>query len=118
MPITIKLYTHTHRHTHQTTYNKLIGISKHCCCRCLIAKSCLTLLGILAGKSHRKRSLVSYSPWGCKRVRHNIVTKQKQISKYKFSGTTTLQYCNHPGRHNEEVSSCSCTQNHHEWEQQ
>ena len=41
MPITIKLYIHTH--THKTTYNKLIGISKYCCCHCLIAKSCPTL---------------------------------------------------------------------------
>ena len=31
---------------------------------------------ILPGKSHGQRSLVSYSPEGCKRVRHNLVTKQ------------------------------------------
>ena len=26
---------------------------------------------LLPGKSHGQRSLVDYSPWGCKRVRHN-----------------------------------------------
>ena len=27
-------------------------------------------------KSHGQRSLASYSPWGCKRVRHDVATKQ------------------------------------------
>ena len=27
--------------------------------------------GFLPGKSHGKRSLVGYSPWGCKRVGHD-----------------------------------------------
>ena len=31
----------------------------------------------LSGKSHGQRSLVGYSPWVCKRVRHNLVTKQQ-----------------------------------------
>ena len=30
----------------------------------------------LPGEFHGQRSLVGYSPWGCKRVRHNLVTKQ------------------------------------------
>ena len=29
----------------------------------------------LSGKSHRQRSLVGYSPWGCKRVRHDLLQK-------------------------------------------
>ena len=29
----------------------------------------------LSGKSHGQRSLVGYSPWGCKRVGHNLATK-------------------------------------------
>ena len=29
----------------------------------------------LPGKSHGQRSLVGYSPWGCKRVRHDLATK-------------------------------------------
>ena len=28
----------------------------------------------LPWKSHGQRSLVGYSPWGCKRVRHNLLT--------------------------------------------
>ena len=39
----------------------------------------------LPGKSHGQRS---YSPWGCKRVRHNLVTNQQkqqsQIEKDKY----------------------------------
>ena len=27
---------------------------------------------------HGQRSLVGYSPWGCTRVRHNLVTKQQE----------------------------------------
>ena len=30
----------------------------------------------LLGKSHGQRSLVGYSPWGHKRVRHDLATKQ------------------------------------------
>ena len=32
----------------------------------------------LPGKSHGQRSLASYSPWGHKRVRQDLVTKQQQ----------------------------------------
>ena len=32
----------------------------------------------LPGKFHGQRSLVGYSPWGHKKVRHNLVTKQQQ----------------------------------------
>ena len=34
---------------------------------------------LLPGKFHGQRSLVGYSPWGCKRVRHSLETKQQQI---------------------------------------
>ena len=34
----------------------------------------------LPGKSHGQRILVGYSPWGCKRVGHNLATKQQQYS--------------------------------------
>ena len=30
----------------------------------------------LPEKSHEQRTLVGYSPWGCKRIRHNLATKQ------------------------------------------
>ena len=32
----------------------------------------------LPGESHGLRNLVGYSPWGHKRVRHTLVTKQQQ----------------------------------------
>ena len=34
----------------------------------------------LPGKSHGKRNLAGYSPWGCKRVGCNLETKQKQAN--------------------------------------
>ena len=34
----------------------------------------------LPGKSHGKRSLAGYSPWGCKRARHDLATKQQRKS--------------------------------------
>ena len=33
----------------------------------------------LPGKSHGQRHLAGYSPWGCKRVRHNLVIKNNNI---------------------------------------
>ena len=36
----------------------------------------------LPGKSHGQRSLVSYSPWGRKRVGHNLPIKQKFTTSY------------------------------------
>jgi len=32
---------------------------------------------LLPGKSHGQRSLVGYSPWGRKRIEHDLVTKQQ-----------------------------------------
>ena len=32
---------------------------------------------LLPGKSHGQRSLVGYSPWGHKRVGHDLATKQQ-----------------------------------------
>ena len=29
----------------------------------------------LPGESHKQRSLVGYSPWSCKRISHDLVTK-------------------------------------------
>ena len=37
------------------------------------------LLVFLPGKPHRQRNLVGYSLRGCKRVRHDLGTKQQQI---------------------------------------
>ena len=32
----------------------------------------------LSGEAHEQRSLACYSPWGHKRVKHNLATKQQQ----------------------------------------
>ena len=47
---------------------------------------------ILPGKPHGQGSLVGYNPWGCKRVRHNLATKQQQQSSY-------LDWSIHPSIH-------------------
>ena len=36
----------------------------------------------LAGESHEQTSLAGYSPWGCKRVRHGLVTEHAQFVTY------------------------------------
>ena len=41
---------------------------------------------LLPGKSHGQRSLAGYSPWGHKRVRHDLVIKQKNF----LSGITCI----------------------------
>ena len=40
-----------------------------------LEKEMATHSGILAGKSHGHRSLVGFSPWGRKRIRHNCATE-------------------------------------------
>ena len=35
---------------------------------------------LLLEKAHGQRSLVGYMPWGCKRVEHDLVTKQQQTN--------------------------------------
>ena len=55
-----------------------------------LEKEMATHSNIFAGKSHGQRSLVGYSPWGCKRVRHDLVTKQRQQRK---SGEQLTQGC-------------------------
>ena len=41
---------------------------------------------VFSGKSHGQRSLAGYSPWGRKRVGHDLATKQKQ----KWSSQETV----------------------------
>jgi len=36
---------------------------------------------LLPGKSHGQRNLAGYSPWGRKRIRHNLATKQQKCRK-------------------------------------
>ena len=35
---------------------------------------------LLPGKFHGRRSLIGYSPWGLKKVRHELATKQQRNS--------------------------------------
>ena len=37
--------------------------------------------GFLPGESHRQRSLAGYSPWGHKRVRHNLAHMHTRLNK-------------------------------------
>ena len=43
----------------------------------------------LPGKPHGQRSLVGYSPWGRKRIRHDLVTKQQMFVAALFTITKT-----------------------------
>ena len=44
---------------------------------------------LLPGKSHGQRSLVGYSPWGC-RVRHGLATKEQQQTMHVWGKQTGL----------------------------
>ena len=43
-----------------------------------LEKEMATHFSIFAWESHAQRSLEGYSPWGCKRVGHDLATKQQQ----------------------------------------
>ena len=47
-------------------------------------------LVFLPGKSHGQRSMTGYSPWGRKRVGHNLATKQQQIFSVDFAAGTVV----------------------------
>ena len=70
-------------------YYSFISLCSFCCCS--VANSRQTLWNLmncslpdspvlLPGKSHRRRSLVGYSPWGC-RVGHNFTYTFKDAKK-------------------------------------
>ena len=44
----------------------------------------------LPGKSHGQRRLVVYSPWGHKRVGHDLATKQQQKLELSIHFITTF----------------------------
>ena len=46
----------------------------------------------LPGKAHGQRSLVGYSPWGCKESRHNWVTKHGTAYRYTQNGMKCLKH--------------------------
>ena len=39
----------------------------------------------LSGKSHGQRSLAGYSPWGCKRIEHDLATKTTKLMLKNFT---------------------------------
>ena len=43
-----------------------------------LGKEMATHSSILPGEFHEQRSLKGYSPWGHKRVRHDLVTQRQQ----------------------------------------
>ena len=44
----------------------------------------------LPGESQGQKSLAGYSPWGCKRVGHDLATKQQQSQREKI-GNISMQ---------------------------
>ena len=52
----------------------------------LLEKEITTHSNILSWKSHVQRNLAGYSPHGCKRVKHDLATKQQQQQ--------SIYYCN------------------------
>ena len=42
-------------------------------------RKCQSTLIVMPGKSHGQRSLEGYHPWGHKRFRHDLVTKQQLL---------------------------------------
>ena len=51
----------------------------------LLEKEITAHSNILAGKSYGQRSLEGYSPWGHKRVRHDLVTEQQIMPQIPMS---------------------------------
>ena len=49
----------------------------------------------LPGKPHGQRSLAGYSPWGCKRVRHDLAAKQQQKSSLSSRKELGIVQTNH-----------------------
>lgn len=45
----------------------------------------------MPGKSHEQKSLVGYSPWGCKRVRQDFSTEQQQNMNVMHDGFILIQ---------------------------
>ena len=50
-----------------------------------LEKEMTTYSIILPGKSYGQRRLLGYSPWGHKRVRHNLATKQQHANKMSMT---------------------------------
>ena len=95
-------YTHTHTHTHTHIHTPiyqyglprwLSGKESACQCRSWFdpwlgrfpgEKKWQPTLLFLSRKSHGQKSLAGNSPWGLKRLRHDLETKQQHLSIYSF----------------------------------
>ena len=58
-----------------------------------LEKKMATHSSILAGKSHGQRSLVGYGPWGHKRVRYALASKQQQYNLRLKKQTLKFELC-------------------------
>ena len=59
----------------------------------------------LPGKSHGRRRLVGYSPWGRKRVGHDLSTEQHQKQQQSAGNDQTQSDCGHKDGGNKEGGS-------------
>ena len=55
----------------------------------LLKEETATYSVFLPRKPNRQKSLVGYSPWGCKRVGHDLVTKQQRQTGLEGLEVTT-----------------------------
>ena len=60
----------------------------------------------LSGKSREQRSLVGYSPWGCKGVRHNWA-QQRVLRNICYQASRSMQYNLFPKELKISLDSCS-----------
>jgi len=71
-----------HINLHSVIYQFILNIkkdTKHIYLHCPWRRKWQPTPVFLSGKSHGQRSLVGYSAWGCKRVRHDLVTKTTNL---------------------------------------
>ena len=61
---------------------------------------------ILPGKSYAQRNLADYSPLDCKRVRHDLVTKQQQLKQQTANQTINWNKCKHTHQFSSVLQSC------------
>ena len=73
--------THTHTHTHTHTYTPLSPDDES---YFYVALKCLQ--GFISGSMVKNMPAmrVSYTPWGCQRVRHNSMTEQQQQNGFNI----------------------------------
>ena len=71
-----EMYTHTHTHTHTHIHRR---------------GKWQPTPAFFPGEFHGQRDTAGYSPWGPKRVRHNLETKQQQLQILQVSDKRKLK---------------------------